>query len=353
MANYIPTFFSITIALAFFLLTLKLAKLLQTNLYLNKLNKPRIERETFSLESNALSISFAGLQLPNPTMLASGIMGYSAESFQRVAKSGAGAVVTKSVGSQPRTGYANPTVVQAESGLINAMGLPNPGIDVFTEEIKFSKIILRVPIIVSVFGYAAEDYALVARKAAEAGADAIELNVSCPHVKQTGAEIGQNPKLLAEVVQQVKAVINKPLIVKLSPSVADITILAQAAIEAGADALTAVNTLKAIAIDAETQLPILANGKGGLSGACIKPVALRCVYDIADRFDIPIIGCGGVSNWRDAVEFFLAGASAVQIGTAVATDIEVFRSVTKGVENYLRKKNARSVKDIVGLAHRK
>ncbi len=305
------------------------------------------------MESNALSIDFAGLQLPNPTMLASGIMGYSAESFQRIAKSGAGAVVTKSVGSQPRAGYANPTVVQADSGIINAMGLPNPGIDVFTEEIKYSKIVLRVPIIVSVFGYSAEDYAAVAKKAAEAGADAVELNVSCPHVKQTGAEIGQSPKLLAEVVQQVKAAINKPLIVKLSPNVTDITVLAQAAIEAGADALTAVNTLRAIAIDAETQMPILANKKGGLSGACMKPVALRCVYDIADQYEVPIIGCGGVSNWRDAVEFFLAGASAVQIGTAVADDIEVFQSVTKGVENYLRKKNARSVKDIVGLAHRK
>jgi dihydroorotate dehydrogenase (NAD+) catalytic subunit len=143
------------------------------------------------------------------------------------------------------------------------------------------------------------------------------------------------------------------LIVKLSPNVADITILAQAAVEAGADALTAVNTLKAIAIDTETAVPILGNVKGGLSGAAIKPVALRCVYDIADAFEVPIIGCGGISNWRDAVEFFLAGASAVQIGTAVADDIEVFQSVTKGVETYLRKKGYGSVKEIVGLAHRK
>lgn len=305
------------------------------------------------MESNALSINFAGLQLQNPTMLASGVMGYTTESFERIAKGGAGAVVTKSVGVQPRAGYPNPTIVQAESGLINSMGLPNPGIDVFSEEIKFSKTILRVPLIVSVFGYSAEEYATVAKKAAEAGADAIELNVSCPHVKQTGAEIGQSPKFLAEVVQQVKAAMNKPLIVKLSPNVADITILAQAAVEAGADGLTVVNTLKALAIDTETQLPILANVKGGLSGACMKPVALRCVYDIADQFEVPIIGCGGVTNWKDAVEFFLAGASAVQIGTAVADDIEVFQSVTKGVENYLRKKNARSVKEIVGLAHRK
>jgi dihydroorotate dehydrogenase (NAD+) catalytic subunit len=306
------------------------------------------------LESNPLITSFAGLELANPTILASGILGYSAQSFSRVTKGGAGAIVTKSVGTEPRMGYPNPTVVQADSGLINAMGLPNPGIDVYTEEIKFSKTILRVPIIVSVFGYSAEDYAVVAKKAIAAGADAVELNVSCPHVKQTGAEIGQSPKFLAEVVQQVKAAINKPLIVKLSPNVTDIALLARTAVEAGADALTAVNTLKAMAIDSETMRPILSNSKGGLSGPAVKPVALRCVFDIHEALnDVPIIGCGGVTNWRDAIEFFLAGASAVQIGTAVADNTEVFQTVTKGVETYLRKKHYGSVKEIVGLAHHK
>jgi dihydroorotate dehydrogenase (NAD+) catalytic subunit len=305
------------------------------------------------LESNPLSISLAGLELTNPTILASGILGYSAESLNRIAKGGAGAVVTKSVGKEPRVGYSNPTLVQAESGLINAMGLPNPGIDVYAEEIRFSKTILKVPLIVSVFGYTAEEYAEVAKKAVEAGADAVELNVSCPHVRQTGAEIGQSPKFLAEVVTRVKASVNKPLIVKLSPNVADITLLAQAAVEAGADALTAVNTLKAMAIDTETMRPILSNVKGGLSGPAVKPVALRCVYDIAEAFKVPVIGCGGIANWHDAVEFFLAGASAVQIGTAVAVDIEVFQTINRGVENYLRRKHFGSVNEIVGLAHRK
>jgi dihydroorotate dehydrogenase (NAD+) catalytic subunit len=306
------------------------------------------------LDSNPLSIGFAGLELVNPTILASGILGYSADSVSRVIKGGAGAVVTKSVGAEPRVGYANPTVVQAEGGLINAMGLPNPGIDIYAEEIKFSKKVLRVPLIVSVFGYSAEEYAAVAKKAADAGADAVELNVSCPHVKQTGAEIGQSPKFLSEVVQQVKAAVNKPLIVKLSPNVADIAVLARAAVEAGADALTAVNTLKAMAIDSETMQPILSNVRGGLSGAAIKPVALRCVFDIHEAVpDVPIIGCGGIAEWRDAVEFLLAGASAVQIGTAVADNTDIFQAVTKGVETYLRKKNYGSVKDIVGLAHRK
>jgi len=297
--------------------------------------------------------TLAGLELANPTMLASGIMGYTAESFLQVAKGGAGAIVTKSVGTQPRTGYANPIVVQTKAGLINAVGLPNPGIDIFTEEIKYTKTLLHIPLIVSIFGYSAEDYATAAKKATDAGADAIELNVSCPHVKQTGAEIGQSPKLLAEVVQQVKAAINKPLIVKLSPNVTDPGVLAQTAVEAGADALTAINTLRAMAIDSETQQPILSNIKGGMSGPAIKPVALRCVYDLSQIVDVPIIGCGGITTWQDAVEFFLAGASAVQIGTAVADNMAVFSTITKGVETYLRQKHYKNIEEIVGLAHRK
>ena len=305
------------------------------------------------MDTNLLSTSFAGLELPNPTILASGILGYSSESFSRVVKAGAGAVVTKSVGIAPRVGYPNPTIVQSRSGLINAMGLPNPGIETYVEEIKFSKTILAVPLIVSIFGYTSEEYAAVSKRAIDAGADAVELNVSCPHVKQTGAEIGQNPKLLSEIVENVKAKINKPVIVKLSPNVTDITILAKASMEAGADGLTVINTLKAIAIDIETQQPILSNVKGGLSGEAVKPVALRCVYDIAEQYKVPIIGCGGVSNWHDAVEFFLAGASAVQIGTAVADNVEIFGAVTKGVESYLRRKHYANLKEMVGLAHRK
>jgi len=306
------------------------------------------------LESNPLRTSLAGLELQNPTILASGILGFSAESLNRVAKGGAGAVVSKSIGVEPRAGYPNPTIVQAEAGLINAMGLPNPGIDVYIDEIEYAKTILRIPLIVSVFGYSADEYASVAKKAVEAGADAVELNVSCPHVQFTGAEIGQNPRVLAEVVEKVKAAVSKPIIVKLTPNVADIAAQAKAAVEAGADALTAINTLKAMAIDPETMRPILSNIKGGLSGAAVKPVALRCVYDIREELpDVPIIGCGGVSDWRDAVEFFLAGASAVQVGTAVALeDTEVFQAITKGIETYLRRKHFGSVKEIVNFAHR-
>jgi dihydroorotate dehydrogenase (NAD+) catalytic subunit len=305
------------------------------------------------LNSNPLKTRLAGLELKNPTALASGILGYSPESLQRIAEAGAGAVVTKSVGLMPRMGYPNPTVVQANCGIINAMGLPNPGIAEYASEISFTKTVIQVPLIVSVYGYSAEEYAEVAKAATEAGADAVELNVSCPHVKETGSEIGQNPKLLTQVIRQVKAATSKPVIVKLSPNVTDIVEVAQAASAAGADALTAVNTVRAIAIDAETALPVLSNTRGGLSGPAIKPIALRAVYDICEQVNTPIIGCGGVTTWQDAVEFLLAGASAVQIGTAIAQkDPAVFKAVNRGVTAYLKKKKLRSVKEIVGQAHR-
>jgi dihydroorotate dehydrogenase (NAD+) catalytic subunit len=305
------------------------------------------------LSSKSLSVHVAGLQFRNPTALASGILGYSAESLQRIAEAGAGAVVTKSVGVEPRPGYPNPTVVQANAGLINAMGLPNPGIDEYTEEITYAKSVLKVPLIVSVYGYTAEEYATAAKKASQAGADAVELNVSCPHVKKTGSEIGQNPKILAEVVAKVKAATPKPVIVKLSPNVADIADIAKVAVKAGADALTAINTVKAMAIDAETQMPILSNIKGGLSGPAIKPVALRCIYDIFEaQLKAPIIGCGGITTWQDAVEFLLAGASAIQIGTAIALEEpSVFHAINRGVAAYLKKKGYGNVKEIVGLSH--
>jgi len=305
------------------------------------------------LSSNLLTTNIAGLKLRNPTALASGILGYTGDLMQIIAENGAGAVVTKSVGVEPNIGYLNPTVVQAKAGLINAMGLPNPGIGDYAEEITYAKTVLQVPLIVSVFGYSAEEYAKVAKKAIEAGADAVELNVSCPHVRFTGSEIGQNPKLLSEVISQVKAEVKKTVIVKLSPNVTDIVDLAKVAVKAGADALTAVNTLRALAIDVETQMPVLSNIRGGLSGPAIKPIALRCVYDIFEALPkTPIIGCGGVTDWRDAVEFFLAGASTVQVGTAVATEEpKVFEDINKGLTIYLKKKGYRSVKDIVGLSH--
>jgi dihydroorotate dehydrogenase (NAD+) catalytic subunit len=302
--------------------------------------------------SSRLATEVAGLKLANPTMLAAGILGLTGLSLRRAAEAGAGAVVTKSVGLKPREGYPNPTVVQVECGLINAMGLPNPGIHCFGEEIREARE-GGVPVIVSVYGFSPEEFAEVARIAAEEGADALELNVSCPHVEKTGTEIGQSPQLVAEVVEMVKKRVQKPVLVKLTPHVTDITEVAKAAAEAGADAITAINTVRAMAINIETTWPILANKIGGLSGPAIKPIALRCVYEIFQEVDVPVIGCGGVTTWRDAVEFMLAGASGVQIGTAIALKgLGVFKSITRGIDAYLKKGDFRSVTEIVGLSHR-
>ena len=298
-----------------------------------------------------LATEIAGLKLANPVMLASGILGLSGSSLRMVVDAGVGAVVTKSVGLKPREGYLNPTVAQVECGLLNALGLPNPGVHYFGEEIRGAE--LRAPVIMSVYGFSSEDFAEVAGVAVKAGVDALELNLSCPHVERTGAEIGRDPGLVADVVEKVKARVDRPVFVKLTPNVADIVEVAKAAAESGADAVTAINTVRAMTIDIETTQPILANKIGGLSGAAIKPIAVRCVYEVYQEVDVPVIGCGGITTWRDAVEFVLAGASAVQIGTAVAFEgLEVFRSVTEGIEAYLREKGFGSVKEIVGLAHR-
>ena len=301
----------------------------------------------------SLKTCIAGLNLKNPTILASGILGYSIGSFQRVVEGGAGAIVTKSIGLEAREGYPNPTIFQANNGLINAMGLPNPGIVNYAPKISQAKNVLKVPLIVSIYGFSIEEYVITAKKAAEAGADAIELNVSCPNVKKTGSEIGQNPEILAQVVKEVKATIQKPVIVKLSPNVTDIVAVANAAVDAGVDALVATNTVRAMAINVETSYPVLSNTFGGLSGPAVKPIVLRCVYELYEKLNVPIIGCGGIIDWRDAVEFLLAGASAIQIGTAIALkNPEVFSAINQGIIEYLKKNRLKKVKEIVGLAHK-
>jgi dihydroorotate dehydrogenase (NAD+) catalytic subunit len=300
---------------------------------------------------DCLATEIAGLKLGNPTMLASGILGYTGLSLKSVIEAGAGAVVTKSLGLEQRTGYPNPTVVQVDCGLLNAMGLPNPGISHFKEEIKQLKS-TGVPTILSIYGYSSEEFAKVAETAAKMGADAIELNVSCPHIKKAGAEIGCDPVLLTEIVEEVKKKVAKPVLVKLTPNVANIGEIAKAAEEAGADAITAINTVKAMSIEIETGRPLLANKFGGLSGPAIKPIAVRCVYDVYRSVDVPVIGCGGITGWQDAIEFMLAGASAVQIGTAIAfKGVSVFSSVTEGIDTYLKRKGFENVKELVGLAH--
>ena len=302
--------------------------------------------------SSRLATEIVGLKLSSPTMLAAGILGLSGSFLKEIANAGVGAVVTKSIGLKSRVGYPNPSIVQVDCGLLNAMGLPNPGIHKFVEDITEAKTI-GVPLIVSVYGFSSEEFAEVASYAVKAGADALELNVSCPHVEKTGSEIGQDPQLVKEVVNEVKRKVKKPVFVKVTPNVDDIAEVAKAAVEGGADAITAINTVRAMTINIETAHPILANKIGGLSGPAIKPIAVRCVYEIYREVDVPVVGCGGIATWEDAVELMLAGASAVQIGTAIAfRGLKVFKSINRGINLYLKEKGFRSVENIVGLSHR-
>ena len=299
----------------------------------------------------SLAIEISGLKLRNPVMLSAGILGISAHLLKRVYESGSGGVVTKSIGPTARKGYPNPTVVPLEYGLLNAMGLPNPGVDAFSSEIRSLKK-SGVTVIASVFGERTEDYLEVAEKLSEAGADAIEINCGCPTVMKVGL-LGQNPNMVEKVTRAVRRAVDVPVFTKLTPNVSDISEVAKAAERGGADGVTAINTLKAIAVDIETCRPMLANVTGGLSGRAIKPVALRCVWEIAESVEIPIIGCGGISGWRDATEFLLCGASAVQVGTAIMNrGLDVFHRITQGIEGYLMRKGFRSVEDVVGRAHR-
>lgn len=302
------------------------------------------------MKNQGIAVTISSLHLSNPTMLAAGILGISAPSLRRIAKAGAGAVVTKSISLRPKKGNLNPTVVEAECGFLNAMGLPNPGIEDFKSEITDLKN-ENIPIIVSIFGESPGEFAQVALEVENAGGNAVELNISCPH--EDVGQIGQNPQLTAEVVKVVKETVEIPVFVKLTPNVTEIKEIAHAAEKAGADSITAINTLRAMKIDIDTGYPILSNRLGGLSGSAIKPLAVRCIYEIYETVKIPIIGVGGVSNWKDAIELILAGASAVQIGTALRSGLKVFEDVINGIRSYLKTKDYGSINDIVGLAHRR
>ncbi|BAI61625.1 dihydroorotate dehydrogenase [Methanocella paludicola SANAE] len=295
-----------------------------------------------------LTVEAGGLTLTNPTILAAGILGTTGASLKRVASMGAGAVVTKSIGAEPKYGHPNPSMIRLECGYINAMGLPNPSYKEFLPELETAKD-SGVPVIASIFGATEAEFIEVAKGLP--GASAYELNVSCPHARGYGMQVGTDPALVKAIAHAVKGTVNAPVWVKLTPNVTDITSIGRAAQEGGADAVVAINTLKAIAIDIDSGYPILGNIQGGLSGPAIKPVAVRCVYDLYSALDIPVIGAGGVSSWADAVEFIMAGAAAVEIGSAVYDDIGVFAAVSMGLSDYLDRKNM-TLKDLTGMAHR-
>ncbi|MGO9386881.1 MAG: dihydroorotate dehydrogenase [Methanobacterium sp.] len=299
-----------------------------------------------------LETEICGIKIRNPTMLAAGVLGTTAASLNWASKSGAGAVVTKSFSIEPSKGYPNPTTVEVTGGFINAVGLSNPGVEAFKLELK--KLEGSVPVVASIYGSNPEEFGRLANKI-EGIVDMIELNVSCPHaVGGCGASIGQDADLTAEIVKTVKNVIKTPISVKLTPNVTDIVEIAVASQKAGCDAFTLINSLgPGMRIDIETAHTILHNKFGGLSGPAIKPIALRCVYDVYEAVSVPLIGVGGIKDYMDVVEFIFAGASCVQIGTAIYYDgLKIFRDICTGLERFMNRKGYQSVTEMVGKTHR-
>lgn len=270
-----------------------------------------------------LAVRLCGVSLQNPLILASGILGTEALLLARVAAAGAGAVTAKSCSLLPRDGHPNPTVLAWEHGLINAVGLANPGVQAEVEELSRAKILLKrlgTALIASIFADTVDNYARVATHIIESGPDLIEVNISCPNVHdEFGTPFAADPLAAAEVTAAVKSAVGNraPVLVKLSPNVADISAVARAVAGSGADGISATNTLSGMMIDIHARRPILANRTGGISGPAIRPVAVRCVYEIAGAIDLPIVGMGGVSSGRDAIEMIMAGATAVGVGSAV------------------------------------
>ena len=297
-----------------------------------------------------LSVEFAGIKLPNPTILASGILGVSGEMMIRASRAGAGGVVSKSFNRNGREGYRNPSFIEVHGGFLNALGIPNPGMGEMREEIGTASK-AGVPVIASVFGFDPEEFAEAAAMGERGGAMAVELNVSCPHVKEVGVEIGQRPEMVAEVTRAVKKRVRVPVFVKLTPNVTDITEIAKTVESAGANGITAINTVLGMAVDVDSSYPILGGVVGGLSGQALHPIAVRAIYQIRKAVKIPIMGVGGVEDWRGALELMMVGASAVQIGSAVTTrGLEVFRDVTTGMAKFLEQKGWNSIRDLVGIA---
>jgi len=299
----------------------------------------------------SLSASIGPVHLERPTMLASGILGISLDVFNRIYKSGAGAVVTKSLSKEPWEGYPNPTIFSVKGGgWINAIGLSNPGAPYFAKMISQNK---EIPIIVSLVGSTEDDFTFMIKQFESCKILAFELNLSCPHVEKVGLEVGDDPELVKKIIKKIKSVTKIPIIAKVGLGTTNYLDTVLAAQESGADAITAINTLRAMAIDVETERPILSNKIGGLSGTPIKPIAVRCVYEISSKYDIPIIGCGGISSWEDAVEFILAGASAVQLGSVVGDNwLSVFGDINNGIMKYMEKKGFSKIEEMTGRAKR-
>ncbi len=302
-------------------------------------------------ENYNLSVKLDKIHLRNPTMLASGILGISQSIFERLYHENIGAIVTKSISVKPMKGYPNPTVIPLGGGsYLNAVGLSNPGVDAFSRELSNNKII---PIFISLVGSSEKEFSKMVEAFDALNILGYEINLSCPHVSKMGMEVGDDPEAVNKIVKTVRMNTNKPISVKVGVGSIDVVELARVAVDAGADIITAINTLRAMSIDIETMMPILSNRIGGLSGNAIKPIGIRCVYEISKKLEVPVIGCGGVSSWRDVVEYMIAGASAVQIGSVLGSSgPRIFNEITTGLKKYVEKKQLKNIGEIIGISHK-
>lgn len=296
-----------------------------------------------------MGVEIAGIRLRNPVMTASGTFGYGREFADYLDLERIGAIITKGLSLKPKAGNPTPRIVETPGGMLNAIGLQNVGIDAFIEEkLPFLRT-LDTPVIVNLYGNSLEEYGELAERIdAIPEVAGIEVNISCPNVKQGGIVFGTDPAAAYEVVKLVRESTIKPLIVKLSPNVTDIVAMARACVDAGAEALSLINTLTGMAIDLAKRRPILANVTGGLSGPAIKPVALRMVWQVSKAVDVPLIGIGGIMNATDALEFLLAGATAVQIGTANFLNPSAAQEIAEGMEAWLAENGVTDVNELIG-----
>ena len=298
-----------------------------------------------------LSVDVAGMALRNPIMTASGTFGYGAEFAPYMDLQSIGAIVTKGLSLRPQAGNDTPRIIETPAGMLNAIGLQNVGIDAFVEKkVPFLRTV-NTPCIANFFGNTVEEYAEMARRLdAIPEVAGLEMNISCPNVKCGGIQFGSDPASAATVVAACRAVCNKPLIVKLSPNVTDVVAMARACVDAGADSLSLINTLVGMAIDIKTRRPVLANTTGGLSGPAIKPVALRMVWQVAQAVKVPLIGIGGIMSATDVVEFLLAGATAVQVGTASFVTPGIAQTIAEDLEQWMQANGVHDVRELIGGA---
>lgn len=295
-----------------------------------------------------MSVNIAGVEWKNPVTVASGTFGSGAEYSEFADLNKLGAVTTKGVANVPWAGNPTPRVAEVYGGMLNAVGLQNPGIELFCKrDIPFLKQ-YDTKIIVNVCGHSTEEYVAVVERLADEPVDLLEINISCPNVKEGGIAFGQDPKAVEAITKEMKRHAKQPVIMKLSPNVTDITEMARAAEAGGADALSLINTITGMKIDVNRRKFVLANQTGGMSGPAIHPVAVRMVYQTAQAVNVPIIGMGGIMNAEDAIEMILAGATAVSVGTANFTDPTVTEKIVAGIEEYMKKYRINDIKELIG-----